>query len=130
VTEAEWLACASPYKMLHGPLQGRASARKLRLWACACARRVWRLMPDERSRRAIEVAERYADGAATRGELREVREAAEQFGLAARVATPGTKATTHPAGQRTASEFRTAASLAADLVARQQEDVYIRPHSR
>ena len=37
--------------------------------ACACARDVWHLLADERSRRAVEVAERYADGLATADDL-------------------------------------------------------------
>jgi hypothetical protein len=69
VTDAEWQACADPEPMLEF-LRGKASARKLRLFAVACCRRVGHLLRDERSRRAVEVTERSADGQATEDELR------------------------------------------------------------
>jgi hypothetical protein len=61
VTESEWLSCADPEKML-AFLRGKATNRKLRLFAVACVRRVWHLLTDARSRDAVEGAERYVDG--------------------------------------------------------------------
>jgi hypothetical protein len=61
ITEAEWLACTEPQPMLVF-LGGKASDRKLRLFACACVRRVWSLLYDKHSRKALTIAERYADG--------------------------------------------------------------------
>jgi hypothetical protein len=68
MTETEWLACRDPEPMLAW-LQGRASDRKLRLFACGCGRRVWHLMTDPRSRQAVGVAEADADRPLGGGEL-------------------------------------------------------------
>ena len=76
-TGTEWLGCTDP-KMMLKCLQGRASERKPRLFACACCRRIWRLLCDERIRREAEVAERHADGLADEGERASARAAAEE----------------------------------------------------
>ena len=50
--------------------------RELRLYGCWCVRRLWHLLPDERSRKAVEVAERFSDGKATEEELASANAAA------------------------------------------------------
>ena len=97
MTETEWQRWTDPGEMLDAlygdnasgivgwlqRLRGRPagpvappSQRKLQLLACAYCRRVADLMDDERSLRAIETAERHADGRATDAELLTVRAAA------------------------------------------------------
>src|SRR5262245_39252044 len=58
-------------------LEASLGDRKLRLYFCACLRRVWSLIPDPRSRNAVEVAERYADGQETPEALAEAGIGAE-----------------------------------------------------
>jgi hypothetical protein len=56
-------------------LHGNASERKLRLFSCACCRRIARLLTHEPGLRAVEVAEQYADARQTREELDQAAEA-------------------------------------------------------
>lgn len=74
MTEAEWITAPGhrivemvnlaggvvcyPFQQVFPP----ASSRKLLLFACACHRRVWELLPDPRSRAAVEAVELHADG--------------------------------------------------------------------
>jgi hypothetical protein len=67
--DAQWLAYRGEPKGLLVLLGHRASKRKRRLFGCACCRRIWHLIGDERSRWAVGVAERFADGLATDEEL-------------------------------------------------------------
>jgi hypothetical protein len=71
MTEAEWLACCDPVKMLEY-LRDKASDRKLRLLTCACGRFVSHLLTDPRSKEALPVAERFADGLANTAEIEAV----------------------------------------------------------
>jgi hypothetical protein len=68
MTERDWLAATDPAPML-AFLGRQASERKLRLFTCACCRRIDYLLREEGSRQAVAAAERYADGLADRAEL-------------------------------------------------------------
>jgi hypothetical protein len=70
MNEGEWLTSTDLGAMLdfvNGT--GRASERKLRLFASACCRRIATHFEDSRSLRLVEVAERFADGVASPEEL-------------------------------------------------------------
>lgn len=88
MTEHEWLACDKPKVMLVACLGGVASDRKLRLFACACARKGWPFLVEEASRRGIEVSERFADGQASLVDLN-MAHAAAWAALKAEDVAPG-----------------------------------------
>jgi hypothetical protein len=67
VTETEWQKADLEVKLQF--LWGTASERKLRLFACACCRSIWDYIEAPAARRAIEIAERFADGQASKREL-------------------------------------------------------------
>jgi hypothetical protein len=77
MTEEEWLACDDPWSMLRFH-RDRAKERRARLFAVACCRAVYNWLPDSRSREAVEVAERLADGLAGTRELRRAERRAFQ----------------------------------------------------
>jgi hypothetical protein len=61
INEEAWLACQNPHTMLQhiGP---EADVAKLRLFGCACLRRVLYLAPSRRSVEAVLAVERHAGG--------------------------------------------------------------------
>jgi hypothetical protein len=69
-SEAEWLAATLPGPLLEYVWQHRRRVRlrgyrrQLRLFACACCRRAWHLLPERQLVRALQTCERYADGLA------------------------------------------------------------------
>jgi hypothetical protein len=84
MTEAEWLSVRHHSQAMVLVMRGtrtRAGKRKLRLFACACCRLAWEFLLDPRLRRAVEVAEEFAEGTAGKPELEAAEESAR--------ATPG-----------------------------------------
>ncbi|MCI0700349.1 MAG: hypothetical protein L0241_04645 [Planctomycetia bacterium] len=87
MTEEEWLTCLDSVRMLQFlrhdivllvdelPTYSQrealrtflleAATRKLRLFACWCSRRIWTELLDDRSRKAVEMIERFVDDFAT-----------------------------------------------------------------
>jgi hypothetical protein len=76
MSEQEWLTCTDPGPMLEF-LRDGASERKLRLFAVACCRRIWRLLRRKALRMAVEVSEQRADGLVSAGQLAKVAQAIE-----------------------------------------------------
>jgi hypothetical protein len=88
MTEAEWLAATEPDPML-GLLRGKATARKLRLFACACCREFAHLLAPSLLE-SLAAAERVAEGVAGPGDRKRAKGAALHSGLsvAPRVVRP------------------------------------------
>ena len=70
MTDTDWQAATDPTPMLEY-LRGKASDRKLRLFAVACCRRVGDYLEGAGVRHALEMAERFAEGLTSRVQLRE-----------------------------------------------------------
>lgn len=79
MNETDWLGATDPAAMLDY-LDGKASDRKLRLFAVACVRR-WQadLKNYQLARSAVDLAERYAEGQATDAEMEELRQQGEMY---------------------------------------------------
>jgi hypothetical protein len=71
MTEAEWLVCGDPRRLLK-VWQGKSSDRKYRLFAVACSRLVLALL-DPMVPRWLDVAEQYAEGLADERALSRAR---------------------------------------------------------
>src|SRR4051794_2819224 len=91
MNEEDWLKSDSPRELfafvcggrwarslsrLLSPRREQARQRNLRLYLCACVRRHWPWLGG-RGRAAVEVAERFADGGASRSDLDAARGASE-----------------------------------------------------
>jgi hypothetical protein len=110
--EQEWLACTDPQKMLDF-LLGQVSDRKLRLFAVACCRSVWHLLNGPSARNGVEVAERFADGAASLQEMAAAGDAAGDAPWPAiRAGNPYAECVAHAAIWATATDATTAAHVA------------------
>jgi len=77
MTEAEWLACTDPQRMLEF-IRGKASGRKLRLLAVNCCRRVQHRLRESSSVRALDILEAFADGSVGKKQLKEALWEAEK----------------------------------------------------
>jgi hypothetical protein len=86
MTEAEWLEASNPEPMLES-LREKASSRKLRLFAVGCCRGIWHRLNDERSRNAVEAAERSTEEEIVGRALEPMRQQAIAATLAVRERT-------------------------------------------
>jgi hypothetical protein len=81
MTEADWLSWNQLNELLKYLFGKNLSERKGRLFACACCRRIWDLLPRV-GRYVIHNTERWADGLLSAAEIGTLRQIAE--GLIAR----------------------------------------------
>ena len=61
MTPKQWAKSTNPQTMLKC-LGKRVSDRKLRLFACACCRRVWHIAKSQKLKQALPLVEGFADG--------------------------------------------------------------------
>jgi hypothetical protein len=127
MTEADWLSATDPAALLAhlrrrargwrvrlqswlGGGERRRLERKARLFACACCHAIAPLLVDAKLTRAVEVAERFADGLAGVEELETARCVAAEsvWGAAAQAAT---RAAWHDAWEATQAAQAAAAAV-------------------
>ena len=84
MTQTEWLGCNDSVPMVNF-LEGKMSERKLRLFTCACCRRVEHLLRYPRSKRALQIAEQFAEGAVSAEERQRASRSAKSALYAFRV---------------------------------------------
>ena len=73
MAEVEWLEGLPDLRVMIdflSDLETQPSRRKIRLCMAAFCRTIWHVMTDERCRRAVEVAERFADDPAAEADLK------------------------------------------------------------
>jgi hypothetical protein len=80
--ESEWWSTDDPVAMLFC-VEAAASGRKLRLFACACCRRVWNEFVPPLVVGAVELAEAFADGGVGESVLARVRGVVTEHAAAA-----------------------------------------------
>lgn len=119
LTEDDWLTTIQPYDLTH--YKACRSERKRRLLSCAFARCVLFLIPDARYQKAVEMAERYADGATTEEDMRSTRRVMtkawneRQFGEAGNHAATAVLATLNNAAVGTVHGWEAAAAAQGSL---------------
>jgi hypothetical protein len=97
------------------------SERKRRPFACACLRGAWDRLEDGRSKKAVEVAEAFADGRATKEELGAAWGAAWIAAIDARVAAWVVPSAARTAASAEALEAPGAPPVSAWPIARQKQ---------
>jgi len=101
--------------------------REWRLFAVWCARKVQHLMTDQRSINALDVAEKYANGKATKEELSAAWSAARDAAAAARAAAEAAWAARAAwSAEWAAAEAAGAAAEAAGEAARAEQETELR----
>jgi hypothetical protein len=114
----EWARGKNPWDMVE--FLGDKSERKLKLYSCACCRRVWPVFTDARSRAAIETTELWLEGAASDAELDRAAEGAYDANEESDRSSPEVAAAylpRHVGWQTAANVAHSAASAHADRTA-------------